>query len=317
MTRFAVVAAIGIACGLVPGSARGAGYDRPAVNPHQSRSVTVAQHGIVATSQPLAAEVGLDILKQRRQCGRRGHRHQRHARPGRADELRHRRRSVRHLLGHQNAKALRPQRQRPQPLQAQPRGLQGEGPDRDSRRRACCAGRCPAAWHGWEDLRARFGTQAAGRDSCSRRSPMPTTVFRSPRSSPTAGADRPRACASGPTRPRPICPTGTPPVEGEIFRNPRPGRQLSRDRQRRARRRSTKARSRKKIVAFSEANGGYFSLQGLRRPSLATGSSRSRRTIAATTCGSCRPTARASPPCKCSTCSSRTTCARWAAAVAE
>lgn len=40
-----------------------AGYDRPAAEPHQSRSVVVAQNGIVATSQPLAAEVGRDILK--------------------------------------------------------------------------------------------------------------------------------------------------------------------------------------------------------------------------------------------------------------
>ena len=38
-------------------------YDRPAKNPHQSRSVTVAKNGIVATSQPLAAQVGVDILK--------------------------------------------------------------------------------------------------------------------------------------------------------------------------------------------------------------------------------------------------------------
>ncbi len=38
-------------------------YERPAPNPHQSRSVVIAQHGIVATSQPLAAQVGLDILK--------------------------------------------------------------------------------------------------------------------------------------------------------------------------------------------------------------------------------------------------------------
>ncbi len=38
-------------------------YDRPAGDPHQSRSVVLAKHGIVATSQPRAAQVGLDILK--------------------------------------------------------------------------------------------------------------------------------------------------------------------------------------------------------------------------------------------------------------
>ncbi|HTM56667.1 MAG TPA: gamma-glutamyltransferase [Pirellulales bacterium] len=44
--------------------AQGAGYDRPAKDPHQSRSVVVAEHGIVAASQPLAAQAGLDILKK-------------------------------------------------------------------------------------------------------------------------------------------------------------------------------------------------------------------------------------------------------------
>ncbi len=43
--------------------ARAAGYDRPLGNPRQSRSVVVAKHGMVATSIPLAAEVGVDILK--------------------------------------------------------------------------------------------------------------------------------------------------------------------------------------------------------------------------------------------------------------
>lgn len=38
-------------------------YDRPAQYPHQSRSVVVARHGIVATSHPLAAQAGLDTLK--------------------------------------------------------------------------------------------------------------------------------------------------------------------------------------------------------------------------------------------------------------
>jgi gamma-glutamyltranspeptidase/glutathione hydrolase len=38
-------------------------YDRPVGSPHQSRSVVTATNGIVATSQPLAAQVGLDILK--------------------------------------------------------------------------------------------------------------------------------------------------------------------------------------------------------------------------------------------------------------
>lgn len=39
------------------------GYDRPAANSFQSRSVVMARSGIVATSQPLAAQAGLDVLK--------------------------------------------------------------------------------------------------------------------------------------------------------------------------------------------------------------------------------------------------------------
>ncbi len=38
-------------------------YDRPSGDPHQSRSVVIATGGMVATSHPLAAAVGLDILK--------------------------------------------------------------------------------------------------------------------------------------------------------------------------------------------------------------------------------------------------------------
>jgi gamma-glutamyltranspeptidase / glutathione hydrolase len=65
---FALVASLGIVMAtseyLRPLKAHAAGYDRPAKNPHQSRSVVFAQHGIVAASQPLAAQAGLEILKQ-------------------------------------------------------------------------------------------------------------------------------------------------------------------------------------------------------------------------------------------------------------
>ena len=45
-------------------SAEPAGFDRPVGDPKQSRSMIVAEHGIVATSQPLAAQVGLEVLKR-------------------------------------------------------------------------------------------------------------------------------------------------------------------------------------------------------------------------------------------------------------
>jgi gamma-glutamyltranspeptidase/glutathione hydrolase len=40
-----------------------AGFDRGGKHPHQGRSVVIAKHGMVATSHPLAAQAGLDILK--------------------------------------------------------------------------------------------------------------------------------------------------------------------------------------------------------------------------------------------------------------
>ena len=43
--------------------ALGHGYSRPARSPHGSRSEVIAPHGMVAASHPLAAQVGLDILK--------------------------------------------------------------------------------------------------------------------------------------------------------------------------------------------------------------------------------------------------------------
>jgi gamma-glutamyltranspeptidase/glutathione hydrolase len=41
-----------------------AGYHRPGKDPRQSRSVVIAKNGMVATSHPLAAVAGLDVLKQ-------------------------------------------------------------------------------------------------------------------------------------------------------------------------------------------------------------------------------------------------------------
>ncbi|MCA9032722.1 MAG: gamma-glutamyltransferase, partial [Planctomycetaceae bacterium] len=42
---------------------RAAGFDRPGGTSDQSRSVVMARHGMVATSHPLAAQTGLDVLK--------------------------------------------------------------------------------------------------------------------------------------------------------------------------------------------------------------------------------------------------------------
>lgn len=54
---------IALAAAPLDGQGSGQGYDRPARSPHGSRSEVIAPHGIVAASQPLAAQVGVEILK--------------------------------------------------------------------------------------------------------------------------------------------------------------------------------------------------------------------------------------------------------------
>jgi len=44
------------------------GFDRPVGEPFASRSEIIAPHGMVATSQPLATQVALDILKAAVTC---------------------------------------------------------------------------------------------------------------------------------------------------------------------------------------------------------------------------------------------------------
>lgn len=48
---------------MTPTFAQASEYDRPAKFPQQSRSVVVAKNGMVATSQPLAVQAGLEVLK--------------------------------------------------------------------------------------------------------------------------------------------------------------------------------------------------------------------------------------------------------------
>jgi len=51
---------VGVCCTM---SAVAAEFDRPSGPAHQSRSMVIAKHGVVATSHPLAAQAGLDVLK--------------------------------------------------------------------------------------------------------------------------------------------------------------------------------------------------------------------------------------------------------------
>jgi gamma-glutamyltranspeptidase/glutathione hydrolase len=49
---------------LLSGGLMAQGFDRPAGAPFASRSEVIAQHGMVATSQPLATQIALDVLKR-------------------------------------------------------------------------------------------------------------------------------------------------------------------------------------------------------------------------------------------------------------
>ena len=58
MTRFFVIAFLAATMSLLPAA------DRPTPTPFKAgRSVTIAPHGIVAASHPMAAQIGLDVLK--------------------------------------------------------------------------------------------------------------------------------------------------------------------------------------------------------------------------------------------------------------
>src|SRR5258708_36600778 len=65
MLRFQLSLLLGVALGgTMTDTVRAGDYDRAARDPHQGRSVVVAEHGMVATSQPLAVLAGLDVLKR-------------------------------------------------------------------------------------------------------------------------------------------------------------------------------------------------------------------------------------------------------------
>ena len=290
---------------------RQVGYDRPAKNPHQSRSAIAAQHGIVATSQPLAAQAGLEVLKQ----------------GGNAADAAI---ATNAMLGlvepmscgiggdmfviYWDAKTQKLyglNASGRSPYDAHARSLCQQGSQADPRRRA--------ALLDGARLRGRLGRSAhalrhSGRSPIFSRRPSttPRAVFRSARSSPAVGpvpseslrslarlgqdvsARRPRAEGRRnlpQSRTWPPATARSPTADATLFIDGDIARQ---------------------IVAFSQANGGLFFSGRLRRSHHRIGSTRSRPTIAATTCGNCPPTARESRRSRFSICSRTTTCAAWA-----
>ena len=233
------------------------GYSRPARSPHSSRSEVIAPHGMVAASQPLAAQVGMDILKS----------------GGNAIDAAV---AVNAMLGlvepnmngiggdlfaivwsaeDEQLYGLNATGRAPYEINRDVFARQGltvvptDGP---------LTWTVPGAVDGWDQLLQRFGTMtfsevlapAIGyaRDGF----PVSEIIQRQWR-----GAER--ALAQWPDSARTYLPNGRPPNVGEIFRNPGLANTYEAIAQggRDAYYRGSIAR---KIVAFSEANGGYFTM---------------------------------------------------------
>jgi gamma-glutamyltranspeptidase/glutathione hydrolase len=238
--------------------ANGAGYDRPSGNPQQSRSMIVARNGIVATSQPLAAQAGLDILKrggnavdaaiatnaalgvvEPMSCGLGG-------------DL---------FVIYWDAKA-----QKLYGLNAS--GRSAYNLSRDVFRQKglkMIPTDGPLSWSvpgcaaGWEDLRARFGTRSLAQllepaiQLAEQGFPVSEII-----GSDWRGSER--SLRAWPDSARTYLPGGRAPAVGEIFRNPNIAatyRAIASG----GRDAFYKGDIARKIVAFSEANGGHFSLR--------------------------------------------------------
>ena len=232
------------------------GYDRPAKYPHQSRSAIVARHGIVATSHPLAAQAGVDMLRaggnaadaaiaanavigltEPMSCGIGGDLFAIYweAKSGKLYGLNASGRSPARL----NRKVFADKGLKQIPT---------SGP-------LCWS--VPGCVSGWSELRTRFGTRPL-KELLAPAIRYATDGFPVTEIIGTDWHDSARTLSRWPTTFATYFPEGRAPQVGEIFRNPRLAKslQLIADGGPDAFYRGPIAAE---IVAFSDANGGYFS----------------------------------------------------------
>ncbi len=238
--------------------AMSAEYDRPRTQPYQSRSVVIAANGIVATSHPLAAQVGLDVLQaggnaadaavaasamiglaEPMSCGIGG------------DLF-----VIYWDASSSKLYGLNASGRSPAKLKADvftERGLNDipvYGP---------LAWSVPGCVDGWDQLLKKFGSRPLAKllqptiNYAESGVPTPEVIAGYWSSSVTHLQEWPDSAAT-------YLPGGRPPAEGELFRNPRLAatyRQIATN----GRDAFYSGPIAQKIVAFSEANGGYFSLE--------------------------------------------------------
>ena len=191
------------------------------------RSMVITQQGIAATSQTLASQAAAQILARGRIGGRRGHRGQRGAGRGRADDERHGRRPVRHLLGREDRQAHRAECIRARAAQAlSPEFLAKQGikamPDAGIHTVTV-----PGAVDGWAKMHQRFG-KLPWKDL------FQSAIAYAEQGFPVTGSDpgslgrrRLHDAASRSRKPRAsFCRAASAPQVGDLFRNPDMARAL-------------------------------------------------------------------------------------------
>lgn len=239
-------------------SASAAGYNRPTGDPHQSRSVVLATHGMVATSHPLAAQVGVEILKAGGNaadaaiatCAMLGVVEPMSCGIGGDVFVIYWDNKTKQLYG-LNGSGRSPYRLNREVFAK--RGLKeipAEGP---------LAWSVPGCVHGWDALRERFGTQdfaaLLGRSIETAEEGFPVTEI-------IAGYWRGAqgALARHEHSAKTFLVDGRAPREGEVFKNPRLAnsyRAIADD----GAGAFYEGQIAKQIVRFSEQNGGYFTMK--------------------------------------------------------